>query len=201
MTVYALQETFLGPRVAGVSVFTGLEESGQINVYAQLSSDLAPFETIFTDGTVQFWKVTYIMEGQLSVDDFGNFSKLEGYPDRYRLGSYRWLSGNRPQPLKLLDCLSFSEEFRHTSWVVVGVAPERTFLETDPTTITSYDGFFPLSWVEGQATTTSALVQAEQFAFSLFRGVTMNLNLQYVAEYIAIGPFEGVPQDVFLPFI
>jgi len=201
MTVYAIQNTFLGPRVAGVQVYTGLENDGTLNLYAQFSSDLISFQPSTPLGSVDFWKLTYFMEGQLAVDNFENFSKLEGFPDRYRLGSYRYLSGNRPQSLRLIDTLTFSEDIRHTSWLITGVSPTRPFLTESPTELDSYDAFFPLSWMQGAEPTTAARIQAELFAFSVFRGVTMDLNLQYTAQFISIEPFEGTVQSVFLPVV
>jgi len=201
VSVYALQDTSFGPRVAGVLVFPVSEGSGTYNVYAGFSTDLLPFQDVPTDGTKQFWKVTYFAEGMCNIQDGTNISKLKGFPDRYSLGSYRWEGGNRSQSINFIDQLNWGEDKRHTAWVVPGVSPDRPFRDNEPTEIDSFDGMFPLSYGDGIETTQAALVQAELFSFYLEFGVEMQINVQYVARYVRIEPFEGTPQDVFLPVV
>jgi len=201
MSVYALQDTLTGPLVVGVVVFPQVEESGTFNVYGQFSSDLAPFQPTIGTDSVQFWKTTYFVEGVCEVDDFSRINKFAGFPDRYKLGSYRWQAGNRSQRLHFIDTLRWSEDLRHTTWVSVGVAPERDFLTEESTSLTSYDALLPLSYSDGIETTQAALCAAETISYDLEPFVRMQFNIQYAARYIEIGPFEGVPQDVFLPFI
>lgn len=201
MSVYALQDTSLGPRVAGVLVFPVTDEAGTYNVYAGFSTDLGPFEPEQPPGTKVFWKVTYFAEGMVNIQNPTLVSKLEGFPDRYRIGSYRWQGGGRSQPIQFIDQLNWGEEWRHTAWVTVSSAPNRDFYEEEPTEVESYDGMFPLSYGDGIETTQAALCQAELFTFYLHPGVEMQINVQYVARYVAIGEFEGVPQDVFLPIV
>jgi len=201
VSVYALQDTFQGPRVAGVLVFPPTDEGGTYNIYAGFENDLAPFQPEQPEQTKEFWKVTYFIEGKVTITNPSLVSKLEGFPDRYKLGSYRWQGGGRSQPIYFIDQLNWGEEWRHTSWVVVDVAPDRPFYDEEPTTVESYDGIFPLSYGDNIETTNAALCQAELFTFYLHPGVEMAINVNYFARYVAIGEFEGVPQDVFLSVI
>jgi len=169
--------------VTGVLVFNSLDNQGQINFSESFTYDLTPFNLVDDFNVTLAWAVWWNMTVRMSITDYQQIAKLEGYPDRYRLGQVRLMYGEACLPVHYIDTGLYQIPGRYYAWVVPDSPPAITFFDVEPTELDTYDNIISTTNTSygnplGDATSDGAT----QFSWSFPNGAEADVNINYYAR-------------------
>lgn len=168
--------------LAGIEVFTELEEEGQLNIYEALQTSLTPFAGDGVETNTLGFRVEWHTRLRVIYYNTAILSLRQGYPPRYDFGTFRYLYGASCQPLEFVDTTDWMSAYRHSMIVVPGVDPDTNFQEDPITTLDTYDlvasniANYPLG-----SPLESFGLPATQFAWSFRPGVNCTINVAFFA--------------------
>lgn len=168
--------------LAGVEVFTDLEEEGQLNIYDSLQTSLTPFAGDGVTTNTLGFRVEWHTRIQVIYFDPILLSLRQGYPPRYDFGGFRYLYGSSCLPLEFVDTINWMSAYRNSLIVVPGVDPNSGFQEDPPISLDTYDlvasqiSNYPL----GSPLEVAGL-PATEFAWFFKPGVRCTLNVSFFA--------------------
>lgn len=168
--------------MAGVEVFTNLEDEGQLNIYEALQTSLTPFAGDGVTTNTLGFRVEWHTRIKIIYFNSLNLSQRQGYPPRYDFGLFRYLYGSSCQPLEYVDTINWMSAYRNSMIVVPGVDPDSGFQEDPPTSLDTYDlvasqiSNYPLG-----SPLESVGLPATEFAWSFRNGVNCTLNVSFYA--------------------